>query len=78
MLNTILSIIIFLIVLMWASIMFFLANIDRFIKEDAKMTNVIKVTPNKDGKIFITLYGTKYEIVVEQEKPVTKPAKADK
>ena len=32
------------------------------------MTNVIKVTPNKDGKIFITLYGTKYEIVVEQPK----------
>jgi hypothetical protein len=31
--------------------------------------NVIEVTPNKDGKIFITLYGTKYEIVVK------KPAK---
>ena len=30
------------------------------------MNNVIKVTPNKDGKIFITLYGTKYEIVVEK------------
>ena len=33
------------------------------------MANVIKVKPDKDGKIFITLYGTKYEIVVE------KPAK---
>ncbi len=30
------------------------------------MTNVIKVTPNKDGKLFITLYGTKYEIVIEK------------
>jgi hypothetical protein len=38
------------------------------------MSNVIKVTPNKDGKLFITLYGTKYEIVVEKvEEP--KPAK---
>ena len=39
--------------------------------------NIIEVTPNKDGKIFITLYGTKYQIVVKEEKPV-KPAKADK
>lgn len=39
------------------------------------MANVIEVTPNKDGKIFITLYGTKYEIVVKENK---KPAKADK
>lgn len=40
------------------------------------MTNVIKVTPNKDGKIFVTLYGTKYEIVVEQPKEEkTKEAK---
>ena len=39
--------------------------------------NVINVTPDKDGKIFITLYGTKYQIVIK-EKPVTKPAKADK
>lgn len=40
------------------------------------MVNVIEVTPNKDGKIFITLYGTKYEIVVKE--PIKKPAKADK
>ena len=33
------------------------------------MNNVIEVTPNKDGKIFITVYGTRYEIVVK------KPAK---
>ncbi len=30
------------------------------------MENVIKVKPNKDGKIFITLYGTRYEIVIEK------------
>ncbi len=40
--------------------------------------NVIKVKPDKDGKIFITLYGTRYQIVVEDTKPATKPAKADK
>lgn len=34
------------------------------------MANVIKVTPNEKGEIFITLYGTKYQIVVE--KPKTK------
>lgn len=39
------------------------------------MNNVIKVTPNKDGKIFITLYGTKYEIVVEQPKPAKETTK---
>lgn len=27
----------------------------------------IKVKPNKDGKIIITLFGTKYEIIVENE-----------
>ena len=31
--------------------------------------NVIRVKPDKDGKVFITLYGTRYEIVVEQPKP---------
>ncbi len=41
------------------------------------MNNVIKVVPNKEGKLFITLYGTKYEIVVEQPKKEVeeKPAK---
>lgn len=33
------------------------------------MNNVIKVTPDKDGRLFITLYGTRYEIVVDK-KPV--------
>lgn len=32
------------------------------------MNNVIEVTPNKDGKYFITLYGTKYELVFKKEK----------
>lgn len=31
--------------------------------------NVIEVTPDKDGKVFITLYGTKYQIVVKRPKP---------
>ena len=30
---------------------------------------VIKVAPDKNGKIFITLYGTKYQIVVDEPKP---------
>ena len=30
--------------------------------------NIIEVTPNKDGKIFITLYGTKYQIVIKESK----------
>lgn len=33
------------------------------------MANVIKVKPDKDGRVFITLYGTRYEIVIEQPKP---------
>lgn len=36
------------------------------------MPNVIKVTPNEKGEIFITLYGTKYQIIVEKPK-VVKP-----
>lgn len=39
------------------------------------MNNVIKVTPNSKGEIFITLYGTKYQIVVEEPtKKATKKA----
>ena len=30
--------------------------------------HVIEVTPDKDGKVFITLYGTKYQIVVKEPK----------
>ncbi len=36
--------------------------------------NIIKVKPNEKGEIFITLYGTKYQIVVEEVKE-EKPAK---
>lgn len=32
----------------------------------------IIVKPDKDGKLYITLYGTKYEIVIENEKEKTK------
>jgi len=37
------------------------------------MKNIIEVTPDKDGKIFIKLYGTTYQIVVKE--PVKKPSK---
>lgn len=30
------------------------------------MKNIINVTPNKDGRIFIKLYGTEYEIVINE------------
>ena len=33
--------------------------------------HVIEVTPDKDGKVFITLYGTKYQIVVKEPKQKT-------
>lgn len=31
--------------------------------------NVIEVTPDKNGNIFIKLYGTIYQIVVKDPKP---------
>ncbi len=39
------------------------------------MPNIIKVTPDSEGKIFITLYGTRYQIVVEETKKKTKEVK---
>ena len=36
------------------------------------MANIIEVIPDKDGKVFITLYGTKYQIVVKEPKPSKK------
>lgn len=39
--------------------------------------NIIEVTPDKDGKIFVTLYGTRYQIVVK-EKPAIKQTKTNK
>lgn len=29
--------------------------------------NIIEVTPDKNGKIFITLYGMKYEIKIKEQ-----------
>ena len=80
MLKPIISLLVLIVMGVFSSIVFILANIDRIIKEDANMDkNIIEVTPDKDGKIFITLYGTRYQIVVkEQPKPATKPAKTDK
>lgn len=37
------------------------------------MEQIIEVTPTKDGKIYITLYGTRYQIVIKE--PVKKPTK---
>lgn len=79
MLETLFTIIIFILMFVWSSLIFILANIDRIFKEDDSMDkNVIKVKADKDGKYFITLYGTRYQIVLEETKPATKPAKADK
>ena len=36
---------------------------------------IIEVTPDKNGKIFITLYGTKYEIKVKENKKTAKDNK---
>lgn len=36
------------------------------------MSNIITVKPNKKGEIFITLYGTKYQIIVEKDKATEK------
>ena len=41
----------------------------------ANNTYVIEVTPDKDGKVFITLFGTRYQIVVKEPKPEPKPSK---
>lgn len=75
MLNTIISILCLIGMSVFCAITFILANIDRILKEDADMENIIEVTPNKDGKIFITLYGTRYQIVVKEQ---PKPAKTSK
>lgn len=34
--------------------------------------NIIEVAPDKNGKIFITLYGAKYEIVIKSKKECDK------
>lgn len=80
MLNTIISILCLIGMSIFCIITFILANIDRILKEDAKMDNIIKVTADKDGRYFVTLYGNRIELipVKEQPKPATKPAKTDK
>jgi hypothetical protein len=37
-----------------------------------KNNNVIEITPDENGKLFVTLYGMKYEIKIKQ------PAKKNK
>lgn len=34
--------------------------------------NIIEVVPDKNGKLFITLYGTKYQIVIKEKKEKAK------
>lgn len=36
--------------------------------------NIIEVVPDREGKLYITLYGTKYQIVVKESK-IVKPTK---
>ena len=40
--------------------------------------SIIKVKPNEKGEIYITLYGTKYQIVVEEDTKKTNKAKKSK
>ena len=60
MLNTIITILFFIIMLLWASVTFILANV---IKEGKAMDNKIEVKPNKDGKYIVVLYGHTIELV---------------
>lgn len=39
-----------------------------FILEVDIMNNVIEITPDRNGKLFITLYGTRYEIKIKTSK----------
>ena len=40
--------------------------------------SVIKVKPNERGEIYITLYGTKYQIIVEENEEKLNKAKKSK
>lgn len=56
----------------FAGATFLLANME---KEGFTMTEVIKVTPNKDGKYIVVLYGHTIELVpAETKKAETKKA----
>jgi hypothetical protein len=72
MLNTLLSIVFLILMFIWASVMFILANV---VKEDCRVINKIEVKPNKDGKYIVVLYGHTIELV--PVKP-TVSKKADK
>lgn len=39
------------------------------------MDNIIKVKPDTNGKLFITLYGMRYQIVVEDASETAKKKK---
>ena len=60
MLDTLVSILVLIFMLLWAGTIFLLANVE---KEDGKMVNKIEVKPNKDGKYIVVLYGHTIELV---------------
>lgn len=76
----ILCILILILVIIGTIIVIILNDGIHEIKEGAYMNNVIEIVPDKDGKLFITLYGTKYQIVVKNKpvEPVKKVVKEDK
>lgn len=59
MLNTLIAILFFIFLLVWAGGTFILANV---VKEDT-MDTKIEVKPNKDGKYIVVLYGHTIELV---------------
>jgi hypothetical protein len=60
MLDTLLIIVFLILMFIWASVIFILANV---VKEDCDMDNKIEVKPNKDGKYIVVLYGHTIELV---------------
>ena len=60
MLNTLVSILVLILMTIWAGGTFLLASV---VKEDKSMDNKIEVKPNKDGKYIVVLYGHTIELV---------------
>lgn len=60
MLELLLKIVIFILMGLWATVTFILANVE---KEDCNMETKIEVKPNKDGKYIVVLYGHTIELV---------------
>ena len=60
MLNTLVSILVLILMTIWAGGTFLLASV---VKEDKAMDNKIEVKPNKDGKYIVVLYGHTIELV---------------